>query len=461
MTTDQGIRSKDVVLSDGVLLSELIDNARHEVSLRVLSDPEIYNLEMQRLFARTWIMVGHDSEIPNPGDFVTRFIGEDSVIVVRTADGSIDILLNACTHRNMQLCRTEVGSTTQFKCPYHGWVFGQNGQFLGAPFEKEMYFEGLDKPSLALRKARVETLGGVIFGNFDQEAPPLREFFGDFAWYLECILCRTDEGLEVIGAPQRAMMRANWKGPAEQGSVDGYHTLGLHRSMFEIGMFGSLENSETAGMISVDVSANGGGLRCLDLSVLFQTREGTGATTTEERLAMMPPFGLSPEMVPQLYNNLTEGQIEVISSYPPAVGQAFATFEFLLVPAALPDGSVGPFLTLHTWVPRGPEWFEMYTWNLVEKGAPEELKRLGRIASVQTLGSSGQIEQDDSEAWPSQTKAARGHVARQGTYKYPAQRGHTPPDGWPGPGEVRFGFTSDDGQWQWWQRYFRFLLGEE
>jgi len=467
MSTDQetavskGIHSRDVVLADGTLLSELIDHGRHEVSLRVLSDPEIYNLEMERLFARTWVMVGHETEIPNPGDFVTRYIGEDSVIVVRTATGDIEILLNACTHRNMQLCRTEYGSTNQFKCPYHGWVFGQNGQFLAAPFEKEMYFDCLDKPALALRKARVETLGGVIFGNFDEDAPTLREFFGDFTWYLECILCRTDDGLEVVGPPQRAIMNSNWKGPAEQGSVDGYHTLGLHRSMFEIGMFGSLENSETAGMISVDVSANGGGLRCIDLGVLFQVKQGTGATTTEERLALMPPFGMSPDMVPQLYNNLTEGQIDIISSYPPSVGQAFCTFEFLLIPAPLPDGSVGPFLALHTWVPRGPECFEIYTWVLVEKGAPEELKNLGRTAAVQTFGSSGQIEQDDGEAWPSQTKTARGYVARKGTYKYPAQRGHNPPDGWPGPGEVRFGFTSDDGQWQWWQRYFRFLLGEE
>jgi hypothetical protein len=77
----------DVMLADGTMLSELIDPERREVDLRVLSDPLIYELEMERLFTRTWIMVGHETEVPEPGDFVLRTIGEDVVIVSRQDDG--------------------------------------------------------------------------------------------------------------------------------------------------------------------------------------------------------------------------------------------------------------------------------------------------------------------------------------------------------------------------------------
>lgn len=444
----------DVVLSDGRLLSELIDYERREVDLRVLTDPQIYQLELERLFARSWIMVGHESEIPDPGDYVLRFIGEDPVIVTRQRDGSIAILLNVCSHRGMQVCRSEVGNATRFTCPYHAWTFGVDGQFLAAPFEQERYGDCLDKPSLGLTRAKADTIGGVIFGNFDLEGPTLAEFFGDFYWYLECILCRTVEGLEVLGPPQRALMPSNWKGPAEQGSVDGYHAVGLHRSLADLGFMGGEMTPEAWSMIGVDVSANGGGLRCIDM------RKFMKGMTTDEMLQAAPPIGLTPEMVPDLGSRLTDGQVWTVANYPPSLGQAFPTFEFLMTPGPLEDGRAGPFLAVHTWVPRGPEHFEIWTWTLVEKGVPEELKELSLRASVRSFGSSGNIEVDDGEAWPSQTRSARGAMGRKVTFKYQAFTGHNPPEGWQGPGAVHAGFNRDDGQWGWWQRYFELMLAK-
>src|SRR5271155_1782112 len=145
MAVDERTRLRgDIPLYDGTLLSELIDYDRREVDLRVLSDPQVYRLELDRLFGRTWIMVGHETEIPNPGDFVLRYIGEDVVIVSRQQDGSIAILLNVCAHRGMQVCRAARGNASTFSCPYHAWVFGQDGHFVGAPFEREMYGDALD-----------------------------------------------------------------------------------------------------------------------------------------------------------------------------------------------------------------------------------------------------------------------------------------------------------------------------
>src|SRR3546814_16403633 len=94
-------------LSDGTAVSELIDLERREVSLRVHHDQEIFDLEMERIFTRSWLPVAHESEIPNPGDFVRRYAGQDSCLVVRRDDGSIAVLLNACPQLGMALCREE------------------------------------------------------------------------------------------------------------------------------------------------------------------------------------------------------------------------------------------------------------------------------------------------------------------------------------------------------------------
>jgi len=484
MTMLRDAKTGDVVLSDGTRLLDLIDYDKHEVALRVLSDPEIYRLELDRLFARTWIPVAHESEIPKVGDYVLRRVGEDPVIVVRQDSGGIEVLLNVCPHRGMQVCRSDSGNAPRFKCPYHAWVFRRDGRFQGAPFEKDMYGDALDPEYLSLERARVELLGGMIFANFDPEAPGLDEHFGDFKWYLDLILCRTRGGYEVVGPPQRALIRSNWKGPAEQGSVDGYHGIGLHRSFTDLGLSPRGTTPATAGLLSVDISANGGGIRCMPTLPQFldALEDGRPFEVTvdqaEQLLADNPPVGMTTDMVPELRECLTDEQVRVLAAYYPSAGQAFPTFELLHINgpvlrdpsrSAIGDregttmwaGEVASTLVLHTWGPRGVDAFEIWTWVLAERDATPEMKEAARKVAVQTFGSSGTIEMDDGEAWPSQTAAARGARGRRVTFKYHAFRDHTPPPGWPGPGQVHTGPTGDDGQWQWWQRYFRFLSGEE
>ncbi|MCU1359374.1 MAG: aromatic ring-hydroxylating dioxygenase subunit alpha, partial [Ilumatobacteraceae bacterium] len=98
------------VLSDGTTLASLIDVDKRQASLRLFSDPEVYRAEQQYLFGRSWNIVGHTTEIPNVGDFIMRHIAEDSVIVTRGREGEISVMLNVCTHRGMQVCRSEAGN---------------------------------------------------------------------------------------------------------------------------------------------------------------------------------------------------------------------------------------------------------------------------------------------------------------------------------------------------------------
>src|SRR5881392_3100672 len=103
------------------------------------SDPRIYRLELQRIFARAWNFMCHETQIPNAGDYFTSYIGEDQVIVVRGEDGEVRVLLNTCRHRGNALCRAELGNTKTFVCSYHGWTYGLDGALIGVPGRTNFY----------------------------------------------------------------------------------------------------------------------------------------------------------------------------------------------------------------------------------------------------------------------------------------------------------------------------------
>jgi nitrite reductase/ring-hydroxylating ferredoxin subunit len=448
------------VLSDGTPVASLIDVDKRLASLRLFSDPEVYRAEQQWLFGRTWNIVGHESEIPEAGDYMLRHIAEDSVIVARSREGTISVMLNVCTHRGMQVCRSEAGNASNFKCPYHGWVFGADGgNLLGAPFEREMYGTDLHKPSLGLRQARVELYAGIIYANWDQQAAPLSEFLGEFSWYLDTIFKRTDNGLECVGAPQRFRVQANWKTASEQFcGADGYHAATLHRANYELRNWGddeAIQKGIALTMFAIDIgSKEGHGLRALDVRSLAlsgrsfgSATDGKGDMTAMEFLAQAPPAYLPPELVAQLPNNLTAGQLEALASYAPFPGGVFPNVGYL-----------GANFRVH--VPTGVDSFEMINFVLVEKDASPEFKARIRQQNLLQFGTSGVTEQDDSESWPSIQKSATGFRGAQEKMRYQSFVGHNPPDDWEGGAYVYKGFSKDDSAWNWWLRYRDYLSGE-
>lgn len=111
-TLDHGADSLDRMLADGTMISELARLEECRVATRVASNPEIFDLELERIFDRAWVFVAHESEIPSKGDFVTRYIGKDPVIVTRADGDEVHVLLNICTHRAGMACRAERGTST-------------------------------------------------------------------------------------------------------------------------------------------------------------------------------------------------------------------------------------------------------------------------------------------------------------------------------------------------------------
>ena len=165
-------------------ISSLIDSENGTLNRTIYSDEEIYKLEMERIFARTWNFMCHESQIPNVGDYVINYIGEDQVIVVRDKEENINVLLNTCTHRGNALCRTEQGNAKSFICSYHGWNFDLQGKVIGIPGLKDFYRDDFDKEAWGLKHAaKVDSFEGFVFANLDPEAPSLYDYLGDVGPY--------------------------------------------------------------------------------------------------------------------------------------------------------------------------------------------------------------------------------------------------------------------------------------
>lgn len=190
-------------------VTELVRNAKSDMAnavypARMFSDPEVWEVEKERIFGKAWIYMAHVSELREKGDYVIRNVGDSPFIVCRDKDGEIRAYLNACTHRGAQLCRASRGNARLFRCPYHGWTFENTGKLRGVPVKSEAYGSAIDMDQWGLHEIpRLGIFQGMIFGCLDADAMSLEDFLGDMKWYLELITNRTEAGLEVVGEPQR------------------------------------------------------------------------------------------------------------------------------------------------------------------------------------------------------------------------------------------------------------------
>lgn len=212
--------------------NELVKEDR--VHGRVYTDPEIFAEEFDKIFHRGWVYVGHDSEIPNPGDFRLKWIGGQSVILVRDEDGNVQLLMNRCPHRANAVCQVERGNTTKFRCAYHGWTFRANGELLGVTY-KDRYNESFRKEDFGLRKVpRMGIYRGFVFGSLSPVGVTLDEHLGRPAKeQIDLFVDLSPVGeLDVSTGVHKYGYRANWKFQIEN-SMDGYHPNFTHQTFFD------------------------------------------------------------------------------------------------------------------------------------------------------------------------------------------------------------------------------------
>lgn len=209
--------------------ASLVEDGR--VHRDVYVDPAIFEAEMERIFMRTWIYVGHDSEIPEPGDYKTTSVGTEPVILIREKDGLPRVVINRCSHRGAAVCLMPRGKATGFRCQYHGWTFGLDGALAGLPYSDE----AVDKESLGLSAApRVESYRGFIFASFNPGVPALTDHLRDVLPHIDRFVDHAgDYELQVAPDANEVVYDANWKMQLEN-NVDGYHLSFTHQSLFAI-----------------------------------------------------------------------------------------------------------------------------------------------------------------------------------------------------------------------------------
>jgi p-cumate 2,3-dioxygenase alpha subunit len=201
------------------------------VNRAALTDEAVFRDEQRAIFERCWLYVGHESEIPTPGDFRARDVGNRPLVFWHGQDGVRRVFYNSCRHRGALVCRVPEGNTRSLSCFYHAWTYGSTGALTGLPGE-EGYGPTFDRARMGLlAPAQVESYRGFVFACFDPGAVDLRTYLAGAADYLDLVADQV-EAQEIVPGAHEYSADANWKLFMENG-LDGYHLLPLHITYFE------------------------------------------------------------------------------------------------------------------------------------------------------------------------------------------------------------------------------------
>lgn len=208
------------------------DKRRFLVNRACYADPEVFEEEKRKILYRTWLYLGHESELRRANDFAVREVLDKEILFTRDKQDRIHAFFNTCTHRGALLCREKAGNRPVFGCPYHGWTFRTNGELMTRNADAG-YADDVDADGAYNLKSvpRLENRSGFYFINFDVNAPSLNDFLGDAGDRIELLAEHSADGIEVISGVHEYSIAANYKMMAEN-SYDGYHLMPTHESYF-------------------------------------------------------------------------------------------------------------------------------------------------------------------------------------------------------------------------------------
>lgn len=389
--TEHPVRLKRRPVASSVdKLSEMMSLEQGRMSRDIFWDRDIYEQELERIFARCWLFVAHESQIPKAGDYVSTYMGEDNVLIVRQKSGEIKGFLNTCPHRGNKVCFSDLGNARQFVCNYHGWSFGIDGELRGMYASEAFEASGLDKSAHGLHPvAHIDTYRGLVFATLDPDAPSLSDYLGDMRYYLDAVFDMDEGGTEFVGGCVKSVIKCNWKLAAENFVGDALHAGWTHDSGARAMVGGPVAELHKSPDPSYQVNFNGHGWE------FNQDVVGNCASLGDKELTKYL-YILQPK-VAERHGELRSRMIGAISSC-----TLFPNTSFL------PGQN-----TFRTWHPRGPDHIELHTWTFVNKSAPKDIKDRWCKGTMMTFSPSGVFEMDDGENWEYSTRVNAGFVTRQ------------------------------------------------
>ncbi|MFJ2756428.1 aromatic ring-hydroxylating dioxygenase subunit alpha [Nocardioides sp. NPDC087217] len=389
-------------LAPTVDVSGLVDAEGGYIDRAIFTDQQLYQQELRRVFAPSWLFLAHTDQFHKPGDFFTTYMGEDPVIVTMDKKRNLRAYLNSCRHRGARVCRADFGQTRNFTCTYHGWSYDLEGSLVSVP-NQAGYPESFSVGEWGLVEVpHIATYKGLIFGTWNPEPLPLVEALGDMAWYMDAMLDHDDEGTEVVGGVHKWVLEGNWKLSAEQFATDWYHVNMSHASALMVmtpeGKRPKDEIVHRSGRQYVAPNGHGAGFP-------VHPKNRFDANTVHDHVdydALRARLGDA-----RVEGPLTNGHATV-----------FPNFSYLPV-----NGSI------RIWHPKGPDKMEVWAWTIVDRSWPEEVKEAQRLYNLRTFGPSGIFEQDDGENWSEVQGISHGFITNGVPLNYQMGLGSEREDG--------------------------------
>lgn len=223
-------------------LARIEDYVREDVSglpftvhPEIYTDPAIFELELKHIFEKTWNFITLESELASPHDYVSARIGRTPVLVTRNKEGQVGAYLNACRHKGSLICASAKGNARIHVCPYHSWSYDSGGRLVAirdsGTGEYSDEFKNSNHDLIPL--PRFESYRGFLFGSLSTEVPPLTEFLGGMKFFIDLLLDRYPEGVEIVPGVTSYTYGANWKFQLEN-SMDAYHLASTHKTYLDI-----------------------------------------------------------------------------------------------------------------------------------------------------------------------------------------------------------------------------------
>lgn len=368
---------------------DLIEPGRVHGSLYY--DEAIFREEVEKIWFTTWVYIGHESEIPETNDFVTKSLGPMPVLMVRDHNGEVQLLLNRCPHRGNAVCVQERGNRARFTCPYHSWTFANTGELINYAFPEG--YKGTDKSELGLGKVtRVASYRGFVFGSMAAEGPSLEEHLAGAKRCIDQLCDNSPTGeIEINAGFLQHRTRANWKFILEN-ECDGYHPAFVHSSIFSVSdsAIGDLYGDDAVAV----TRALGNGHTEVDPRPEFRRRN-----------APLSWFGTTPEKLPDYVAQMND-----------AYGASRAR-EIMI------DGSPHAMIFPNLFIaeiqifviqPVSAQESIQHSTAIQFKGAPDINRRL-RQQTMGSVGPAGFLLADDTEMYE---RNQRGLKIREPEYLY-------------------------------------------
>ena len=373
------------------------ETPRFRVHRSAMVDPDIFAEEKRRIFDRTWLYVGHESEITEPHDFRTRSVGGRPIIFTRSAEGDVRVFVNSCPHRGMQIETRPEGHGRFLKCFYHGWSFNTSGDLVALP-DEDSYGPDFDRHNLCLaRPPRLDSYRGFVFLSWSAEGPDLDQHLGAALDIFDLFADQSDEGMRVIGGSHIYAARANWKLLAEN-SYDGYHAMTTHHRYLAM----LKESGKDMGLV---FGGNGGkaalGWDLGNGHAMVGGADGTGGRNTGLGRDLPSDAALAAQIARR--NRFAERYGEDWAN------RMFASRNLVVFPnLAIIDLIMG--ITIRTFSPISPDYMEVTAWSLQPADDDPVLRDMRQENFLTFWGPAGLATPDDIEALERCQKGFEGHA---------------------------------------------------